>query len=323
MFHDRWSKKVMLPRGDQWGKGASSVAQCMVWDYGYPKKPATQQVRNDVNNNNNRSRQGQRYKPRTSVKFEPKLEDTATSRISGQLHAERVAAVRAPTPVTCSTQTPAKSPPTPIQAWGVASPPPRGDWMKGSINEDRLVAAMKDYARHTPGGGTVLSDFYAAPRPPTGLQQRPESRTGAPGESSFSNARFVRVKSSGASRPSSAPVIRRPPPTNRNTTMQNDYAAQRAQVQQYRPPFRPAGGAHFAKWRPLSPPTTPEVRNWWRMSKFTKNAHPKVATSWENGATGPIKVRQLGPRQVNFTMECPEESDMIVSIRLRTASSQN
>lgn len=320
MFHDRWSKKVMLPRDDQWGRGASSVAQCMVWDYGYPKKPApaTQPARNDI-----RSRQGQRYKTRTSVKFEPKLEDTATSRISGELHAERVGAARAPTPVTSNTQhaVPLQRPSTPLQAWG-ASPTPRGEvpFGKGSINEDGLVAAMKDYARHTPGG-TVLSDFYAAPRPPTGGGKRTESRTGGQGDS-FSTARFVRVKSSGATRPSSAPTIRRPLPP-RGTMTRNDYAMQRVQPQQFRPPFRPAGGAHFDKWRPLTPPSTPEVRNWWRMSKFTKNANPKISTFWENGASGPIKVRQSGPRQVNFTMDCPEQSDMIVSIRLRTASSQN
>ena len=307
----------MLPRGDQWGsKGAGSVAQCMVWDCGdVVKKPVTQPGCNDY-----RSRQGQRPKPRTTVKFERKPEDVATSRLGGELHAERVG-LRPATPATPNSQHVYKRPPTPVQAWA-ASPTPRGDveFGRDSINEERLVAAMKNCARYT-ASGTVLSHFYAAPRPPTAscVEQRPAGQGDRP-----DMVRFVRVKPTGPFRPNSAPPTVRRLSGTRNASAQTNYAVQRPQTDhQYRPPFRPAGGPHFSKWRPLTPPSTPVVRNWWRMSKFTKNAVPKISTFRDNETSWPIKMRKSGPRQVNFTMECPEESDMIVSIRLRTAGSQS
>ena len=57
---------------------------------------------------------------------------------------------------------------------------------------------------------------------------------------------------------------------------------------------------------------TRDQYGYWHMNKFIKNAKPKVST-WR----GASDTDSLG--KVNMLLDCPEDSDMVVSVRLRSA----
>lgn len=95
--------------------------------------------------------------------------------------------------------------------------------------------------------------------------------------------------------------------------------------------------SHFNEWRHLTAPLANSdsyvddngrvvraVRNhrtynnsqrdnygYWKMNKFTKNAKSKVSTHWQPPSENPAKV--------NMQLDCPDDSDMLVSFRVRSA----
>ena len=51
---------------------------------------------------------------------------------------------------------------------------------------------------------------------------------------------------------------------------------------------------------------------YWKMSRFTKTAKPKIQTHWQ-------PPRSESPPKVNMQVDCPDDSDMLVSFRVRSA----
>ena len=54
----------------------------------------------------------------------------------------------------------------------------------------------------------------------------------------------------------------------------------------------------------------------WRMNKY-RSVKPKVSTRW---AEDPYRKSGDSPNKVNLQMECPDDSDMVVNVRVRSAN---
>lgn len=73
----------------------------------------------------------------------------------------------------------------------------------------------------------------------------------------------------------------------------------------------PRPGGEFIRSRPRS------GGEYWKMSKFTKNAKPRVVTRW---AEDPRQKHMESPGKVKLHMECADDSDMMVNVRVRSAN---
>ena len=353
-MHGKWSNRVALPVGKQWGTVDGGVAACMTWDTG-PKPPPTPLVRVGTPS---RRTPNPYYRHEPEVYFDPRsIDQLACGRQNGYFEAgvesvrdsynhEREAELRR-TPSGYRTVT--NRPPTPVivhrETTGAGTP----------YLEHQVTEVVKDQSNQTQNytvnerltyPATVAARPPRAPKPrakSAAQQRRVECKQtfgrGAP------NLKITRPNSAHGYGGRGKTVSFRPGTSSTIGYGGYDYVTPRSlfdddiiderDLNAYY--YGTSDGAHFRSWRDANKVETPDLRrylnqplkrsssydNLWKMKKFTQNAKSKVVSHWDDERPWVGHgSRAESPGKVNVQLDCPDDSDMTVNVTVNKSTAK-